>query len=44
MVGDREDALTVAWHFAGGNRRVWNETAAPAGSDACASQETVGGL
>ncbi len=41
---DAEDALTAVWPVAGGNRRVWNEAAATAGSDVRESQETVGGL
>lgn len=44
MVGDTEDALTAVWPVAGGNRRVWNKTAATGGSDVCESQETAGGL
>lgn len=44
MVGDVEDALTAVWPVAWGNHRVWNKTAAAAGSDVCESQETVGGL
>lgn len=42
--GDTEDALTVTWPVAGGNRRVWNEADAAAGSDVGESQETVGEL
>lgn len=44
MVGDTEDALTAVWPVAGGNRRVWNEPDAAAGSYASRSQETAGGL
>lgn len=44
MVEDTEDALTAVWPVAGGNRGVWNEAAAAAGSDMYVSQETVGGL
>lgn len=44
MIGDTEDVLTTAWHFAGENRRVWNKAAAAAGTDVCVSQETVGRL
>ena len=42
--GDTEDALTAVWLVAGGNRRVWNQAVAAAGSDVCESQETVGEL
>lgn len=39
-LGDTEDALTAVWHFAEGNHRVWNQTAAAAGSDACGPGNT----
>lgn len=44
MVADTEDALAAVWPVAGENRGTWKQGAAAAGSDACESQETVGGM
>lgn len=44
MVADTEDAPAAVWLVAGENRGAWKGAAAAAGSDACESQETVGGL